>query len=312
MSAAELSRFDELVSGYLDDTLKEADAAELVASLRDQVLAARFLEMTRLSSEIAGLLAAPVPDAAMVELVRTDIERMLAGEPAAGGVRLRILDQAQPHTSVPPIVSAPRPVPRERKPVLRALAWAAVFFVFAGLSSVFFINRTRPADAPTVASVQGEVRVVGRAGERVLTPGQSWQRDDKLMSVGPNSTARVKFSDGSQLDFYGDTVAVNESQKDGRRIELEHGSVQAAIRQQPARRPFIFATPEAEAVVVGTTLRLVAGNHSARLEVTEGEVRFRRRHDGVEVSVRVGHYALIGPNVPFVATPFHSAAHHQE
>src|SRR3989442_354369 len=111
MSAAELTRFDELVSRYVDDALTDNDAAELVALLAEPPLAARFLEMTRLNSEIAGLLAAPVPDAAMVELVRTDIEKILAGEPAAGGVRLRILEDVQSHVSGPPKVSAPRRVP---------------------------------------------------------------------------------------------------------------------------------------------------------------------------------------------------------
>src|SRR2546428_8243015 len=147
MSAAELSHFDELVSRYLDDALTDTDAAELAALLAQPPLAARFLEMTRLNSEIAGLLAAPVPDAAMVELVRTDIERILAGRPAASGVRLRSLEDAQSHVAGTPKVSAPRPMPRRRKPVLRAWAWAAVFFVFAGLSAIFFINRTRSADA---------------------------------------------------------------------------------------------------------------------------------------------------------------------
>ncbi len=309
MSAAELERFDELVSRYIDDALTDNDAAELVELLAEPPLAARFLEMTRLNSEIAGLLAAPVPEAAMVALVRTDIERIPPREPAAGGVRLRVLDQGQPSPSAPPKVWVPRPVPRRRKPVLRVLAWAAVFFVFAGLSAVFLINRTRPAAAPTVASVEGEVRLVGLAGERVLTPSQSWQRDEKLMTVGPNSAARVRFSDGSQLDFDGDSVAVNESHKDGRRIGLERGSVQAVVKKQPARRPFIFATPEAEAVVVGTTLRLVADHHSARLEVTEGVVRFRRRHDGAEIAVKAGQYALVAPNVPLVATSLHNDTH---
>lgn len=62
MSAAELSRLDELVSRYLDDALVDSDAVELVAWLAEPKAAARFLEMTRFNSELAGLLAAPVPD----------------------------------------------------------------------------------------------------------------------------------------------------------------------------------------------------------------------------------------------------------
>ena len=55
MSAAELARFDELVSCYLDAALADADATELVALLGEPPLAERFLETTRLNSEIAAL-----------------------------------------------------------------------------------------------------------------------------------------------------------------------------------------------------------------------------------------------------------------
>ena len=87
--------------------------------------------------------------------------------------------------------------------------------------------------------------------------------------------------------------------------------MQAALKRQPAGRPFVFVTPEAEATVVGTTLRLVSGSHHTRLEVIEGEVRFRRRHDGAEVAVKAGHYAFVAPNVPLIAAPFHLDPHHQ-
>jgi hypothetical protein len=45
------------------------------------------------------------------------------------------------------------------------------------------------------------------------------------------------------------------------------------------------------------------------LEVTEGEVRFRRRHDGAEVAVKAGNYAVVARNAPLVATPFHPDPH---
>ena len=106
MSATELSRFDELVSRYLDDELAPAHAGELLALLSEPSMAARFLEMVRLNSEIGGLLAAPVPDAAMVELVRTDLNKSLAGE-----LRLGALAETREPVSIagslrtPPVVS---------------------------------------------------------------------------------------------------------------------------------------------------------------------------------------------------------------
>ena len=89
-------------------------------------------------------------------------------------------------------------------------------------------------------------------------------------------------------------------------MELQHGTVQAALKKQPAQRSFVFVTPEAEAIVVGTSLQLVVGAHNTRLEVTEGEVRFRRRHDGAELVVKTGDVAVVAPNVPFATRPLHA------
>ncbi len=312
MSAAEFSRLDELVSRYLDDELTRADATELVSMLAQPQLAARFLEMTRLNSEIAGLLAAPVPDAAMVELVRADIEKSLAAAQHTSGVRLRIAERPEPASSTTATVPVGHPLLQKRGRALWRLAWAAVFVVFAGLTTTLVFNRTSSADAPIVASAQGEVRLEGPSGEHLLSPGESWLRDEKLRTVGPNSAAMVNLRDGSQLDFSANVVAFNEPSKDARRMRLEHGTVQAALKKQPRQRPFVFVTPEAEAIVVGATLRLVVGGHSTRLEVTEGTVRFRRRHDGAEIAVKAGHYAVVAPNVPLVAKPIHGEGHHTE
>lgn len=310
MSTAELPRFEELVSRYLDDALADREAAELVALLAEPTLAARFLEMTRLNSEITGLLAAPVPDAAMVELVRADIENAVRGAPLDNGVRLRIAKPTEPPASSPSRVPPVRPLPRPRMPVFRALAWAAVFLVIAGLTAVYLVNRVRAVGVPSVASLQGQVRVKGPAGERVMMPGQSWQRGQTLTTVGPKSTATLTFSDSSQLVFGGNSVAVNRSSKEERRIVLDHGVVQGTVKKQPARRAFVFVTAQAEAIVVGTTLQVATDAHQTRLEVTVGEVRFRRRHDGAEIAVRAGYFAVAALNLPLVAEPLPAEPQH--
>lgn len=309
MSTTDLPRFDELVSRYLDAALTDTDATELLALLGESPLAARFLETTRLNSEIAGLLAAPVPDAAMVKLVRADIEKTLAATQPTGGGRLRIVERTQPLAATEPTILPQHSMTPRRKSAWRALAWAAVFLVFAGLAAVFLFNDTQRAEAPAIASVQGEVRLFGPKGERVLKPGQSWSRGETLKTVGANSTATVTFRDGSRLDFGGNSVVVNQSTQAGCRVELEHGDVRGSLKKQPGGHPFVFATPEAEAIVVGTVLRLVTGAHHTRLEVTEGGVRFRRLHDGAQVTVKTGYCAVVAPNAPLVATPFHSDPH---
>jgi len=70
MSAPDLTRFDELLSRYLDASLGDADEHELLSYLSDDVLASRFYEATQLSTEIAGVLAGSVPDEA--DLVVSD------------------------------------------------------------------------------------------------------------------------------------------------------------------------------------------------------------------------------------------------
>ena len=311
MSAAELSRFDELVSRYLDAELTDTDATELFALLAEPPLAARFLEMTRLNSEIAGVLAAPVPDEAMVELVRTDIAKHLSGSEPVPGLRLKVVERTDTTRSSPPTVSAPRPPSRRRAPVLRALAWAAIFLVFASLAAVWFVNRGGTADAVSVASVQGEVRLMGKTGERQLKPGQAWQHGETLKTVGPKSAVTVTFQDGTRIDFGGDSLAVNRSGQHGRRVELEHGKLQSAVKQQPSRQAFVFATPDAEAIVVGTALQISTDAHHTRLVVSEGHVLLRRRADGAEVMVHAGFHTLVAPGTKLVASPNDTGAPHR-
>lgn len=310
MNVADFPRFDELLSRHLDDTLTDAGAAELVALLSEPQWAARFLEMTRLNSEIAGLLAAPVPDAVMVELVRTDLGKCLTGTPRASGLRLRVAESAPSRASSSPADPGLRPLSQRTEPVFQMLAWAAVLLVIAGLAAVFLVRGGRPAEAPSVASLQGEVRLIGTAGARALKPGQSWPRGETLKTVGPDSSVTMTFNDGTRLDFRGNSMAVNRSGKEGRRVELEQGAVQGAVKQQPARRAFVFVTPDAEAIVVGTTLQVATDGHHTRLEVTEGEVRFRRRHDGTEVAVKAGHFAVVAPNLPLVVKSIQAEPHH--
>jgi len=146
-------------------------------------------------------------------------------------------------------------------------------------------------------------------GERLLKAGQSWQSGEALKTVDPRSAATLTFREGTRPDIEGASVAVNQSSNQERREALQRGTVRGTLNKHAGRHPFVFTTSEAEAAVVGTALRLVVPRHSTRLEGSEGEVLFRRRHDGAEVAVNAGHHAVVAPNVPLVATLFHSDPH---
>ncbi len=297
MSASNLSHFDELVSRYLDDTLTDADTAELVALLVEPALAARFLHMTRLNSEFACLLAAPVPDAAMVELVRTDIQKHLDSQPAVGEPLLHLVERAR-HSE-----GEPRPVLPRRKPAFTALAWAAAFLVLAALAGVYFFEKRWSAAKMDVATVEGEVYFTDSSGQSRLTGKGPLNKAGQLKTVGHDSRATLVLNDGTRIDVGGNTLLATHSGKDKSRFYLQDGSLDSRILKQPRNRPLIFATPEVEAVVKGTALTLTRWRHHTRLVVTEGQVLLKRRTDGAEIMVRAGFHVLVGPNTKLTVDP---------
>jgi hypothetical protein len=77
----------------------------------------------------------------------------------------------------------------------------------------------------------------------------------------------------------------------GRRLFVSVGEVASDIRPQPAGQPMIFATPHAEATIVGTKIRLSAAGGGTTLDVEEGKVRFQRLSDRAATDVAAGQSA---------------------
>jgi len=299
--------FDELVSRYLDGELSEQERAVLLQSLATLEHAARFLEITRLNAEIAGLLAAPVPDSVMVELVMSDLRRDSRSiEPP---LRLREPAAQTPRSITPVDFATASPAGRTRSR-FGMLKWAAVFAGLLAVASVCYVTFLRSSNAMTLVRSDGEVRFISTSGE-TRPQANHVIGNGTLKTIGASSAATIALKDGTRIDVGGNTTLVARPPKEAVRFHLENGSLKAQVSKQPKNRRLIFATPEAEAIVVGTTLRLTASGHSTRLEVAEGEVRFRRRHDGAEVRVTTGQSAVVAPNVPFVAAPHHPDPHHQ-
>jgi hypothetical protein len=301
MMNEETNRFDELLSRYLDGELSQGERGELLQLLAAPESAERFLETTKLNAEITGLLSAPVPDNVMVELVMSDLRKndVDVQQP----LRLRT-QSAQPAPSITPVdFAGPAPKPRTR-PRFTALKWAAVLVGVIAVAAVFFSGFWRSSDFAKVVGVQGEVFFISGSVQKPPEVN-STLGVGKLKTVGPSSRVTMVFNDGTRVDLDGGTVLDLRPSKDNARVLLENGSLKSEIRKQAKNRSFVFSTPEAEAIVVGTKLRLAVSGHSTRLEVFEGEVQFRRIHDSAEVRVRAGEFAVVAPNVPFVATPHH-------
>jgi hypothetical protein len=107
-----------------------------------------------------------------------------------------------------------------------------------------------------------------RAGDRILTT--------------PEARTELRYRDGSQV------VVMEKSEvrlrDDGRaRMELREGTVRCEVSPQPAEQPFIVSTPQADAIVVGTSFDLTSSGEETRLQTRSGRVRLTSEAGSVEV-----------------------------
>jgi hypothetical protein len=289
MSDQDLTRFDDLLSRYLDASLGDADEHEFATLLADEALAARFHEATQLDVEIAGVLAGSVPDEVMIRLVWSDViqaDQTSPDEPTR-----------KPVTGFPALVNVWEK--RRRTPVL--LAWAAMVVGLVGAALYLLSQASAPrvVDAPaktagaTASSVRGEVYLVRSTGREPLAGGLSLSDGGTIQTVGRDSRVTVALRDGSKIELRGDTKFTAELGTNQRRLFLEEGMLVATVAKQPENAPMVFNTDRATATVRGTQLALVAETTGSYLIVTEGAVALQRSSGGPEVLIRAGFYGHV-------------------
>jgi len=92
--------------------------------------------------------------------------------------------------------------------------------------------------------------------------------------------AEVHFDDGSKLRFFDRADA--RFQGHGR-VELKEGAVRCEVTHQPAGQPLVFATPQAEATILGTSFELSTSWNETRLVTLSGRVRLAAEGRSVEI-----------------------------
>ncbi len=179
----------------------------------------------------------------------------------------------------PPPTNVEDPVAPRREPPGATVAAVAVLDRLAG----------------KVHLLAGEDRTDARAGQNLLS--------GRGIETSPgDGLAAVRFPDGTLLEAGPGTV-LREIFGDPKRMTLEHGILAVHVKPQPADRPLIVETPQAEARILGTTFKITADRDSTRLEVTEGKVRLTRKADGKSVVVDAGHHAVVAPGIDLVSRP---------
>ena len=152
-------------------------------------------------------------------------------------------------------------------------------------------------------SVIGEVRILSAGGIRMAETGDEIVSGQGIETVGQWSQAKIQFADSTWVQFWGDTRTQEISIGRGKRLFLTKGVILAGIAPQPEGQPMVFATPQGDAQVLGTKLRLAVDSGAATLDVNEGKVRLTRLGDGKSVDVGGGFTAVAAPGVELVARP---------
>ncbi len=150
------------------------------------------------------------------------------------------------------------------------------------------------AAAATLEGVAGEVHVLDPAGRRAAREGDALRVSQGLETAGPGSAAVLVFPDRTRVEVAAGTVLTGVTLAPGTTIGIRAGSVSARVSRQPAGRPFVFASPHGEAVVLGTTLRISVDpdpGTGMRLDVVEGKVRLKNLA-GRTADVPGGHFAV--------------------
>lgn len=179
----------------------------------------------------------------------------------------------------------------------------------------------RPETAPKPPPPPAETKAVVAVLEKVEGPVQVLKGTEKWaakagqemldafgLETAERGTATVKYGDGTRLEIGSRTgLRRLSSGEAGKLVEIVRGSLVAEVAKQPPDRPMVLLTPQAEARVLGTTLRLVVDGDAAgttHVEVKEGKVQVKRLSDGRVVEVGVGHYATVLAGLAFAARPY--------
>jgi ferric-dicitrate binding protein FerR (iron transport regulator) len=229
----------DLLHGYLNGTLDEADFARFQSLIRDSAEARHTLRsLSTVEAKLTQLAA-----------IHPETVRLLSETARQSGPSFRWF-------SWRPLTSA-----------------AAVFLILGAMAWMIW-----PVSSETglvIASADAAVSVE-RSGETLrLNLGAPLRAGDVVVSESagivlsyPSEETRLELVPATRLEVL--------SHRDGKRLRLIAGSLSADVAPQPENRPMRLFTTDAEAVVLGTRFTLNADPANRELAVQKGAVRVNR------------------------------------
>jgi hypothetical protein len=177
-------------------------------------------------------------------------------------------DQGKPEPVLPPVPEAPKPPSPTKASVVVAIL----------------------EKAENASILAGPMKTPAKSGQELL-------EGEGLDAEGP---VTVSWPDGTRLELLAKTQLRELSNKNGKMVVVVSGILVAQVAAQPADRPMLIQTPQAEVRVLGTAFRLSvdpSGDATTQVDVTEGKVRVKRNADGKSVDVTRGNQVIIGKSV---------------
>ena len=269
---------DELIAGWVDETLSDAACGVLLARVEaDPTVAEALLHAVRME-QLLALAHGPGPDLAPA---------VLAGLRDHGSrQRLR--------------AAVLRRLPeRRRRQRSSGAPWliAASLLVALGALGVLLTLRQTPAPPeaplavapPRVPAPVVSAPVVPAPTSAVLatitsaTPG-SGLRVGQTIATG--DTVRLALSGTAELSGPGWVLTLDPGSAvqcaDANALRLLAGALHAEVAPHDPAHPLVFSTAQAQATVIGTGLRLEQGANRTLLEVTHGKVRLAAHETAVD------------------------------
>ena len=267
-----MDRFEELLSGLLDDELSTDEMEELVGLAKDDL--GRQLEIQR-QLEAAELIALSEDELRDASVFVSAIQNRVGGDPFVSHVQSGIR------------------MDRRYSTFRRFIPWlvaVAALLVFSFVSLVW--NSDEKTLIATLVETHGPVQWIGDGGQVIASPETGMHLGGGTLStMSPDSWGRLRFADGSTLTLAGQsTLTISESEQ--KELRLTKGSLSASVAPQPKGWPMLVYTPMANLQVVGTEFDVVVEAASMTMVVTEGMVQTTRLSDKSVVNVPANHQVV--------------------
>lgn len=173
----------------------------------------------------------------------------------------------------------------------------------------FLWVKTRPASAMIRAETPGVY--VSRGGAEWQVQGEILLRSGDRIRTEPKACAVIKYArEETRFELGGSTSLLFSQAHHGKGIWLGGGVCYGTVARQHFGQKFRFDTPQAQAEVLGTELRLAVTAATTELEVYEGVVLMRDASGKGQIRVEGGEAGFAGLEQALSKGPIPSATGH--